>query len=188
MSTVNAKQPSGGDAAASEMTSLSKDDIFHVLQNGRRRRVLQYLADTDGSIDMREVAEQVAAWEHDTTIQQLTSDQRQRVYIALYQSHLPKLADFGLITYNQSRGIVEQTPLADQATRYLEDPEDDKEQSGVAVEWIRYYAGATVTSILLISAVWLDIVSFIGLSSFGLAVIITLLYTVMTAAMAIDTE
>lgn len=187
MSTVNAEQPSTGDAAVSEAASredaLSKDDTFHILQNERRRRVLWYLADTDGPVNMRDIAEQVAAWEHDTTVQQLTSDQRQRVYIALYQSHLPKLADFGLITYNRSRGVVERTPLADQVTQYLDVRE--AESADTDVEWIRYYAGTTAVSILLISAVWSGLGPFVALSSLGLAVVITLLYATVTAALAV---
>lgn len=183
MSTVNAGQPSSNDAGSgvgSSDRSLSKDDTFHILQNERRRRVLQYLSDTEGAVDMRDIAEQVAAWEHDTTVQQLTSDQRQRVYIALYQSHLPKLADFDLITYNRSRGIVERTPLADQVARYLQDPEDRSGDLRVKErEWSRYYGGATVVSICLIIFAWLGPVSVSGI---GLATLITAMYSLVTLA------
>ena len=108
---------------SSQSAILSTDETFHILQNERRRRVLQYLAETEGPVQMPDIAEQIAAVEHDTTVHQLTSTQRQRVYIALYQSYLPKLADFGLITYNQNRGIVERTRAADQVMRYL-DPDE----------------------------------------------------------------
>jgi hypothetical protein len=98
---------------------LSKDELFHLLQNQRRRRVLLYLQGTDSKVNMRDVAEQVAAWENDTTVEALSSDERQRVYIALYQSHLPKLDDADVLSYNQQRGIVERTPLANQLDTYL---------------------------------------------------------------------
>lgn len=180
MSTVNAEQTSSADATTSEVASpehsLSKDDTFHILQNERRRRVLQYLSDTDGAVDMRDIAEQVAAWEHDTTVQQLTSDQRQRVYIALYQSHLPKLADFDLITYNRSRGVVERTSLADQVTRYLR-TSDDTSADSENERWSRYYGGATVISIALLTIAWLGSAS---VGSLGLAALIITLYAVTT--------
>lgn len=98
---------------------LSKDELFHLLQNQRRRRVLLYLQDTTGEVSMRDIAEQVAAWENDTTVKALGSNERQRVYIALYQSHLPKLDDAGVLTYDQQRGIVARTQLADQLEAYL---------------------------------------------------------------------
>ena len=108
---------------STEEAGISKDDAFHVLQNARRRAVLRYLLeheDTERFV-MRDVAEEVAAWEHDTTVQQLVSDERQRVYIALYQSHLPKLDKHGIIDYNQSRGVVEKTELTAAFEPYIDD-------------------------------------------------------------------
>ncbi|MDL5363600.1 hypothetical protein [Halalkalicoccus sp. NIPERK01] len=184
MSTVNAEHPSN-DAAVSEVApperSLSKDDTFHILQNERRRRVLQYLSGTEGPVDMRDIAEQVAAWEHDTTVQQLTSDQRQRVYIALYQSHLPKLADFDLITYNRSRGVVERTPLADQVSRYLRESDDQPRAQGLDNDkWTNYYGGATAVSISLVALAWLG---FAPITSLGLATLITAIYAAVTVGL-----
>lgn len=110
------------DADQDGGAALPKDDVFHLLQNGRRRAVLRYLAEREEErFVMRDVAEAVAAWENDTTIQQLTSAERQRVYISLYQSHLPKLAEHGVIDYDQDRGTIEPTPLARVLEPYLGD-------------------------------------------------------------------
>lgn len=190
MSTADAERSSSDDASVSEDSSrgstLSKDDTFHILQNERRRRVLQYLSEADGAVDMRDIAEQVAAWEHGTTVQQLTSDQRQRVYIALYQSHLPKLADFGLITYNRSRGVVERTPLADQISWYLDGNETSERPVSSRDEWVRYYVGATLLSLLLIGVVRIGLVPSAVASNVGLGLVITLVYATVTMAMAVD--
>lgn len=114
---------SADDDSESGPSGIGKDDAFHVLQNTRRRAVLRYLLDCPDceQFRMRDLAEEVAAWEHDTTVRQLSSDQRQRVYIALYQSHLPTLDDTGIIRYNQSRGIVEPTELLAVFGPYLEE-------------------------------------------------------------------
>ncbi len=188
MSTVNAEQPSSNDTVSEAVSpdALSKDDTFHILQNERRRRVLQYLSDTEGTVDMRDIAEQVAAWEHDTTVQQLTSDQRQRVYIALYQSHLPKLADFDLITYNRNRGVVERTPLADQVTRYLQGSDDRSELGDRKnARWTRYFGGATAISICLITLAWLGLTP---VTSLGLATVITAIYAAVTVGLMRSSE
>jgi DNA-binding transcriptional ArsR family regulator len=108
------------DTREDEATRISKDDLFHLLQNSRRRAVLRYLRDREGPVDMRELAEQVAAWEHDTTLEQLTYEERQRVYIPLYQSHLGKLADAGVIEYDKPRGVVEARPLLDYVASYMD--------------------------------------------------------------------
>jgi hypothetical protein len=102
-----------GGETESGAASLSRDDAYHLLQNKRRRAVLRHvLAHDRTEYVMREVAEAVAAWEHDTTVERLASTERQRVYISLYQSHLPKLAEHGIIDYDQPRGRITVQPLA----------------------------------------------------------------------------
>ena len=165
---------------------LKKDDLFHLLQNERRRRVLKYLSDTDGAVEMRDIAEQIAAWEYETTVQQLSSQERQRVYIALYQTHLPKLAEAGVITYDQSRGIVEQTPLTNQVIQYLDRDDTTDQTADPNSKWIVYYTVVTAISVLLISVVWSGFELFPILSDIGLALLITLLYSTVTLMRAVD--
>ncbi|EMA01370.1 hypothetical protein SAMN05443574_1129 [Haloarcula vallismortis] len=110
-----------GDSPSDD--GLTRDDLFHVLQCRRRRLVLKYLHEHPGDepADMSDIAEHIAALEHDTTVDSLRSKQRQRVYIALYQSHLPKMDDAGVINYNQDRGLVEATALANSFDKYLDE-------------------------------------------------------------------
>lgn len=100
---------------------LARDDIFHVLQCRRRRLVLKYLQEHDTPAKMTDITEKIAAVEHDTTVAALKSQERQRVYIALYQSHLPKLDEEGIIEYQQNRGIVERTDRTAAFDRYLDE-------------------------------------------------------------------
>ncbi|QLG50759.1 DUF7344 domain-containing protein [Natrinema halophilum] len=168
-----------------EEPAFSKDEIFHLLQNERRRMVLRYLRGTEGPVRMRDVAEQVAAWEHDTTVEELTSTQRQRVYIPLYQSHLSKLDEVGVIDYQQNRGIVERKPLADQFEKYLDlDSTDESthDKNSDEGEWDDYYIGATVLcyAVLLGAVMELPFASF--LSGIGLSALILFLFTILTAS------
>lgn len=131
-------EESASDGSASDQSGsadeLTRDDLFHVLQCRRRRLVLKYLHEHPGDepADMSDIAEHIAALEHDTTVDSLRSKQRQRVYIALYQSHLPKMDDAGVINYNQDRGLVEATALADSFDGYLD--EEPSLLSATAVE------------------------------------------------------
>ena len=145
-----------------ESENLTKDKIFHILQTQRRRHALRYLKEHDNPVEMRDLAEQVAAWENDTTVQALASDERQRVYIALYQSHLPKLDSEGIIEYNKSRGIVERDDLADEFDPYLEPSiESETSETEIDVEsdndrWFSYYRWATAVSAGTFAAAWLN--------------------------------
>jgi DNA-binding transcriptional ArsR family regulator len=114
-------EPTG---AANAESHLHTDEVFHLLQNKRRRRVIEYLrTHEDGreaGVDMRDVVEDIAAEEHGTSVAGLSSTERQRVYIALYQSHLPKLNDHGIIEYDQDRGWLRLTEQAEQLTPFLD--------------------------------------------------------------------
>ncbi|MFC6955387.1 DUF7344 domain-containing protein [Halorubellus litoreus] len=161
---------------------FKKDEMFHLLQNRRRRDVLRYLRETEGAVRMRDVAEQVAAWENDTTVQQLSSDERQRVYIGLYQTHLPSLDDEGVIDYNQDRGYVEPQPLLEELVPYLDDPEDaDEEEEETAGDadterdWHQYYSAVAA----------LGVASFVGAQTGVLAVSSELLLASMIALLVL---
>lgn len=105
--------------------TISKDAVFHLLQNSRRRAVLRiFIAHSEGDIAIGDVADRVAAWENNTTVSSLSSMDRQRVYIALYQSHLPKLDDHGVIDYDRNRGTVSPLPLLTVFAPYLDSGSD----------------------------------------------------------------
>ena len=142
--------PSERSSAADEQSPLDKDALFHILQNGRRRAVLRYLlAHNDReTFKIGDIAEAVAAWETDLTIQEVTASQRKRVYVSLYQHHLPKLASHGVIEYDSSRGTVDPTPRIDRFEPYLDagscvpeqstDNSEEQNQSRMPkLSWIR---------------------------------------------------
>ncbi|WP_076607940.1 DUF7344 domain-containing protein [Natronorubrum thiooxidans] len=174
------------DSPADE-PAFSKDEIFHLLQNERRRMVLRYLRGTEGPVRMRDIAEQVAAWEHDTTVQELTSTQRQRVYIPLYQSHLSKLDTAGIIDYQQNRGIVVRKPLADQIDQYLQiDPSAEPTTEPSDSNWDDYYISATVLCYILLIGAVIELPFLSLLSGIALSASILLLFTVLTISRLIN--
>lgn len=119
----------------SAMTPLPKDVIFGLLSVERRRRVIAYLDDNEGETTVGELAEEIAAIENNTEVRLLSSQQRKRVYVGLYQCHLPKLDDADVIEFDNARGTVTRRPNAAQLVPYLAiDPmatiSDDAAESG----------------------------------------------------------
>ncbi|MUV57125.1 hypothetical protein SAMN04487947_4113 [Halogeometricum rufum] len=110
---------------------LSKDTIFELLKNQRRRDAIRYLKENDGEAKLGDMAEYIAAKENDIEIAQLSSSQRKRVYIGLYQCHLPKMANSGVIDFEKNRGDITLKPMAEQLEPYLGDstPADDDVRS-----------------------------------------------------------
>lgn len=169
--------------------ALSKDDLFHLLSNSRRRNVLRYLVAREERVDMRDVAERIAAREHDVEVQNLRSKQRQRVYIALYQSHLPKLDEFGVIEYDRSRGHIERTALAKQLDPYLDLTTD--EESGTAEPGVESSRGAslrhTLSTRVLLTGVLCGTVllaGWVGVVPVGVLLILT--WTALVAIALVD--
>lgn len=103
---------------------LEVGEIFELLKNKRRRQVIKFLKEQeDGAATLDVVAEHIAAKENDIDVSQLSSKQRKRVYIGLYQCHLPKMDDLGILEYQQNRGTIE-LQNTDQLDRYLETDDD----------------------------------------------------------------
>lgn len=98
---------------------LTPDSVFELLSNHRRRMVLYCLRTSGGSIDMQDLAEQIASMENDVPAEELTSQQRKRVYVSLYQTHLPKMAEMGAVEYDKDGGVVQLTDRTDEIDKYL---------------------------------------------------------------------
>jgi hypothetical protein len=80
--------------------------IFDVLSNQRRRHVLRYLKHVNGPVTMRDLSEQLTAWETGKDRTAIRPSERKRVYTALHQSHLQQMAKAGVIEYDRDRGIA----------------------------------------------------------------------------------
>lgn len=122
----------------------SKDLLFDLLRNRRRRYVLQYLETHAGVIRMSDLADALAEWEMEDEGAYVTHKERKRAYVSLYQTHLPKLDDVDIINYNQPRGTIEFGPDYQYVQEYLH-----HSHSGTLL-WNRLYlSGCFVTSSIL---------------------------------------
>jgi hypothetical protein len=119
MSSVRCEDEPPESATAS--LRIGRDDAFHLLSNSRRRAVMRRLLEVEGSTELGDLAEHVAALENGCERSELSSDDRKRVYISLYQGHLPKLAEHGVVDYDQARGTVTPRPLVRAFVPYLDE-------------------------------------------------------------------
>jgi DNA-binding transcriptional ArsR family regulator len=125
------------EAKPPEQEALPLDTVFEMLRNERRRRVLEYLEE-ESETTLSDLAEHIAARENDTTVRALSSQQRKRVYVGLYQCHLPKMDGTGIIDFDGDRGDVERTATADQLTPYLDVDDEGDEDRGETVPALGY--------------------------------------------------
>jgi hypothetical protein len=128
-------------------------ELFEVLSNQRRRFVV-YAVSGHQEVDLGVLARRVAAWENGEPESRVTSDERKRVYTALQQSHLPKLADAGLIEFDDRASVVRPQPSLDEYEVYMEVVQ------GRGIPWNEYYLGLSAVAAALVAAVWIDVFPF----------------------------
>ena len=126
---------------------VTQDLVFDILSSARRRRVL-YLLKTEGPMELTALAERVAARENDTTVEDLTRQQRKRVYVSLYQTHVPKLAEAGFVDHDQDSGVVSLRSEADVIDEYL-----GTEEESVPWKYVYGMLGALAVALGVLSAV-----------------------------------
>lgn len=149
------------------MDAPSRDELFQLLSNQRRREVLRYFSTHSENVELRVLADWVAAQEYETPIDQLTEKQRQRVYISLYQTHIPTLVDHNCVEYNQSTGFVRRTDRMDDLDRYLKLESLTRSDTGIITPilgWLpsfptRYTAPLIMSGCFVLLLGWFRIVS-----------------------------
>lgn len=133
--TVSRRAESSGETTDGS-TAFSKDAVFDVLRNRRRRLVLEFLRER-GTSTLPDVAEHVAAVENEKEVRHLTSSERKRVYVGLYQCHLPMLADAGVVDYDANRKTIELRERSSLLYPYLDlDVRDGPTRDGPDNGWL----------------------------------------------------
>lgn len=150
---------------------LSNEDIYDILSDTRRRYALHYLKQCDEPVDVRTLAEQIAAWENDKPVADLSSQERKRVYISLYQSHLSTLDEQGIVEYDEDAGVVTLSEEFRDVDIYLEVV---PEQS---IPWSYYYVGLSLAGFLTVMLAYFDILLFAQVPELGLAIAILSVFT-----------
>lgn len=160
----------------STIPQLSDTEVFDILQNPRRRAVLRCLHRADGEMAFDDLIDQVAIWETNSSIEELETAQRRRVYVSLTQSHIPKLEQAGVIAYHEDDKIVERRPAARQLDTYLD------VHSGNDNLWPVVYLTAGLGSLGLTAAHWFQLPVINSLSQLLLSAGIVGLFLVLSVA------
>lgn len=173
------REPAEGSASA----RLSREEIFDVLSNERRRHALHYLKrHEDRRVDLGSLVDYIAARENDTDPGAVDYKQRKRVYSALRQTHLPKLDECDLIEYDERRGEVRLEGVAREVQMHLEYvPEHD-------IPWCYHYLGLTGTFGVVLLLTHAAVFPFGHLSGLAFATIALLAFGVSAVVHAVYTN
>lgn len=99
-----------------DMPPSVKSIPFKQLSNERRRLCLRFLSDADdNTLEIRTLAELVAENEADQGVGSMLV---KRVYVSLYQTHLPLLEESSYIEFKKDRGLVKLTEKGQQLSAF----------------------------------------------------------------------
>ncbi|ELY88699.1 hypothetical protein C483_15212 [Natrialba hulunbeirensis JCM 10989] len=149
--TASKTDASEETTAVPEPEPLSKGEVFEVLRNQRRRYVLHFLKQDGRPVELGDLAQQLAAWEYETTLEGVTPAQRKRVYTTLQQTHLPKMDEVGILHFDSDRGVIRATDRTRDISVYLEIV------PGREFAWRELYLSLGAISSALVAALWLEI-------------------------------
>lgn len=127
-------------SASGEDQELSQDLIFELLSSPRRRMALYYLRERGGSATVTQLAEEIASLEYDVSVEELSRQQQKRVYVSLYQTHIPKLDDAGIVEYDDDSSEVVLSDKARRIDAYLNRDEGD------SYPWHYHYLALAILS------------------------------------------
>lgn len=129
-------------AVKPEDTDLEPIEIHEVLSNERRQLVLEFLREAGGSLEARELANKIAEVESGQSPP--PENVRQSAYVALHQTHLPKLDELGIVTYDQGEHVVDLQERANEVSIYMETVPK------YGLSWSEVYIGISALGLLFI--------------------------------------
>lgn len=116
-------RPSGGFLSRGADAS----DVYELVSNERRRFTIKYVVEHDDGdgVTLDDLATAIAFVESDVeSIEKVSSKQRKRPYIGLYQVHLPKLENAAILEVDKRANHIYATDAAETVAEIIDEIED----------------------------------------------------------------
>ena len=143
---------------------LSKNDVFDILRNERRRGIIEVLHEY-GEMSVRNISEYIACM---GTNDEVDNKLRKSIYISLIQTHIPKLKHLGIIEYDKHHDVVKLLPNAEKITIHMEVVRKGD------VQWSTYYLLISSLSLVGVFVIVTQGVKLITMEYWMLAMLILL--------------
>ncbi len=99
---------------------FSRDELFDVVSHRFRRSLLICLRRHAVTIALADAAEEVVCLTSGQPITEIDAEYVKEVYLSLYHSHVPRLVEHDIVTYEQERDLVTPTAKVDPIGEYVE--------------------------------------------------------------------
>jgi len=157
----------------------SRDTLFEVLSNSRRRYILSRIRSADEPVELSEIAREIGAQEHGISPAELDQNAKKRVYVSLYQTHVPKLESVGLVKYDDESKTVAVTERTGEVDRVLG-------AVPPAYRWYHINGAISVVSATAITGSAFDVAQLGTVPPFGIGVVVVGVIVAATIAQSVD--
>lgn len=93
-------------AGAEACDQVKATDVIDILSNQRRRLLWRYLQEEPPRAELSDASRRIAAWENDTTVDDVDYSERKSVYTSPHQFHCPKMQEAGLLEFKKRESAV----------------------------------------------------------------------------------
>ena len=98
------------DTVGAESLTSTSDWVYELLKDEQRRHLVLYLSEQETETPISRVAADVASRCNETPVTNVTQSEQERLRFRLEQEHLPRLADYGIISWSYGEDVVEPIP------------------------------------------------------------------------------
>lgn len=106
---------------ANARDQLSTDTVLELLAHPLRRELVSCLRTYEEPLTVADTADEIAiATNGGIPLTEIAPETVAEIYMELYHTHIPRLADHEVVRYDQERDLVALSEKADQLDPYLE--------------------------------------------------------------------
>ena len=111
---------SGANVTEFDVGGDRQDEFFDVLSDSRRRFMLAFLQSAEMPVSVEELATELVAGEAQQPVPDRSDADRDAIEISLMHNHLPKMAEAGLIRYDDTRRTVTLADRTDEVRAHFQ--------------------------------------------------------------------
>lgn len=98
------------DTVGPDVLLSTPDAVYELLKNEQRRHLVLFLSEQETATPISLLATNVASRSQKIPVTDVTQSEQEWVRIRLEQEHLPRLADYGILSWTYGEDMVEPIP------------------------------------------------------------------------------
>lgn len=114
---------SAGDENAHEpRINFNRDTLFHILSSHRRRMLIHIFRELEPGeeVSVGDLAVELASREVGKPADEMEEEGTHRFWVTIYQTHLPKLDEYGVVTFDKENSVATRGDRLNEVVGFLE--------------------------------------------------------------------